>query len=375
MRSEILIQSLVMKNTPDGPTIYEHAIPAFVGAELERLYENVYCTLGRFKVYQEDIGASTYVARRDGRITAVILFRQVGSCLHVINQQVHIPADELQVFLSEIFARYTSVHSVRFYAMENDVCAPGYSTATFPSVEENIISLPSTSDAFMESLSVSSRKNLRSAGRRILRHFPSFQYTIHAGNEVDDKTMHQIFSLCDQRMDVKKKERYINSDAARNIIRLVRLYGFVGVATIEGRVCGGNIWYRVGSRNFMHILAHDPRFDSYKLGNYQSYLSLSDCIAHGGRECWMMGGGREHKSRFLAKTKHLNTTIVFRSRLRRLLAVQTTTKAAISRLRHAAKEALFRARGEMAAEENPDKVETFAARLARSFVAVRGQTK
>lgn len=364
-----------MQTIADGPTIYENAVPAFVGAELERLYENIYCTLGRWKIYGEDIGASTYVSRRDGCITAVILFHQLGSCLQVLNQQVSIPQNELQMFLSEIFGRYGNVKKVRFYAMETVLGDIGYSTTAFPSVEENIIYLPATPEEFIASLSPSTQKNLLTSQRRLVRDHPTFEYSIHAGADVGDEVLHEIFSLCDQRMDVKHKSHYIDRHAAESIIRLARLHGYVGLTKIDGRLGSGNIWYKAGGRYFMHILAHDPRYDGYKLGNLQSYWSLCDCIAHGGRECWMMGGGREHKSRFTAKTKHLYSTIVFRTKLTRLIDVRATMTAAFIRWRHAAKERLFLERAAMAARDRQNKGVGFTTRFVRSLSTLRGQSK
>lgn len=337
-----------MHGEHDGAYIYENDIPAFVGQELERLYESIYCTLDRLHIYGEDVGASTYVARREGAISTVILFRRCGSCLHVLNHQAHIPPSELKMFLSEIFRRYETVRSIRFNAMESNFGDIGYATATFPAVEENIIYLPSTPDDFMSSLGMNTRKNLRSAERKLLKNFPSFRYITHIGAEVEDVVFREIFSLSDQRMEVKQKDSYINSVAAEYVIRLVRLHGYVGLATVDGRICGGNIWYRVGNRYFMHIIAHDRRFDSYMLGNLQMYWTFCDCITRGGRECWLMGGGRQHKSRFLAQTRHLTTTIVFRSRLARLLDLPTVLTAAFISWRHVANEGLLRARQKQA---------------------------
>src|SRR3954471_7627503 len=55
---------------------YENAIPEFVERELEALYECIYCSLARFRIYDPPVNVSTYVARLEGRISAVLLFRR-----------------------------------------------------------------------------------------------------------------------------------------------------------------------------------------------------------------------------------------------------------------------------------------------------------
>lgn len=326
----------------DGAVIYTKEIPSYVGTELERLYECIYCTLGRFAIYGEDADASTYVARRDGQISAVIIFRFVGSCLFVINQQMHISPIDLLQFVATVFRRYKTIRRIRFYAMESTFDDIGYSFVKFPSVEENIIYLPSTPEQFMSSLGTSTRRNLRSSERKLLKSFPSFRYEIRHGAEVPEQTIREIFALSDLRMEVKKQNKYLEGKNAECIVRLVQLHGYVGIATINGRICAGNICYCVGTRYFMHIVAHDPEFDVFMLGKLSLYWASCDCINRGGRECWLMGGGRRHKSRFSAQTKHLNTIIIFRSRLIYFTNIGFVLMAKLRSLRHAFKEEIIR---------------------------------
>ena len=57
--------------------LFENSVPSFVGPELDRVYQNLYSSLPTLTVYGKiSAGTSTYVARRNGAIVAVLLFRR-----------------------------------------------------------------------------------------------------------------------------------------------------------------------------------------------------------------------------------------------------------------------------------------------------------
>jgi hypothetical protein len=103
---------------------------------------------------------------------------------------------------------------------------------------------------------------------------------------------------------------------------------------IEGKLCGGSIWYRVGKRNFMHINAHDPQYDQFMLGNQVLLCGVLHCIRRGGRECWLMGGFGTHKAKFRTSPKYLESVLIYRSRIGMLKHFRRAGVAAAQGLRH-----------------------------------------
>jgi hypothetical protein len=325
-----------------GSTIHEHEIPDFVAHELERLYESVYCTMARFRVYGEAEGASTYVARDGQAITCVILFRIEGRVVKVINQQVALSAADLRGFARAVFARYRKARLISFYAIDSRLEQFPYPYESCEALEENVVRLPAQPQDYDDSLSQNLLKRLQSAERKLKRDFPDFRFQVLKGTEVSEHLLRTITGLAGARMAAKQQEAYIHDADIGNILRVIHAYGYAGVLTVDGVVRGGNVFYGVGQRYFMHIIAHDPDYDKYMLGHMVQYLAARHCITLGGRECCLMGGGRENKSRFGARTMYLSSVDIYRSRWQRMLSARRVWAAGIRHRMHQARHDLSR---------------------------------
>lgn len=296
-------------------TIYENEIPSFVERQLEQLYECIYCTLARLNIHDRTANASTYVVRNGATIITVFLFRQDGDEIKVLNQQAAISEEEIRRFAGAVFSRYASARIISFYAVDTKLNDLPFPFQTYGALDENVLFPPATAEEFLASMSANFRGGIRRAERRIKKRFPSFRFEMFSTGDVSEDLVREIIRMAGARMAVKQKKAYISEDSLDNLMRLIRTHGHIGVATIDGKVCGGSVWYRVGGRSFLHIIAHDPEYDQYKLGNQTLLMGIVYWIGHGVRECWLMGGGVGHKSRFLAVPRSLESIIIYRSRL------------------------------------------------------------
>ncbi|MFL6672666.1 MAG: GNAT family N-acetyltransferase [Massilia sp.] len=335
------------RSEPAQVTIHENTIPRFVEQQLAVLYESVYCTLARLRIYEPLLNVSTYVARTGDTIKAVFLFTQERDEIKVLNQQITIGAGEIRRFAEAVFSRYSSAQLISFYAIDATLDRLPFPLQKYPALEENILFLPATTDEYWASMSANFRGILRRAERRMKKDFRSFHHRILSNTEVSEDIVREIIRMAGERMAVKQKKAYIGEQDLGNLMRLIRAHGYVGVASVDGKLCGGSVWYWVGRRNFLHIIAHDPRYDHYKLGNLTLLMGVLDWIERGGRECWLMGGGYAHKSKFQAVTTHLDSLVIYRSRLALLLhyrrACAVAAKSLTRRVRNGVR---ARARGE-----------------------------
>lgn len=318
-------------------SIYENQIPEFVAAALERLYESVYCTLERFNIYGEANNASTYVARSHGNIVCVILFRLEGNTVKVVNQQIAIGQDDLRQFANAVFAKYRSASTIAFYAIDTRIEDFPFPFQKFRALEENVLVLPATSDEYIASLSQTLFKKIQSGERKLEREHPGVRFEVLSKTDVSEQVLRDIVSLAGARMASKHQSAYIAEEHVGKILRLIHAYGSVGLLRIDGVICGGNIFYGVGRRYFMHVIAHHPDYDKYMLGHMVQYLAACHCIEQGGRECCLMGGGREYKSRFRAYPKYLDSVVIYRSRFHYLLGLRQVSAGVARRFLHDAK--------------------------------------
>lgn len=296
-------------------TFYEGEIPGFVEEGLERLYANIYCTLARIAIYEPLDGISTLAGRAAGELRMLVLFRRSGACIQIVNQQIALSGGDVAQFAAAVFARYAEVQRIEFYALDTRNGLPGlpYVCQQVPRLEENIVVFPESSDVYRKNLVPSMRGRLTKTSKKIRHDFPSCAFEVVKQSDIHFGHISALMQLIDQRMKAKGLPSYIDQDEIRKVTRLVRTHGYLGLIRIEGEICAANLCYAVGHRHFTHLIAHEPRFDKYGLGNQLQLRMIEHAIAEGAKELWMMGGRRADKERFLAVPITLDNLTIYRS--------------------------------------------------------------
>lgn len=299
--------------------LYEEQVPAFVGRQLELLYQCVFTTLARFAIHDVANGASTYVVRVDGAVRTVFLFRREGDTLSVCNEQIPVGDDEMRRFCDYVFARYPEVAVVSFYAVDADASRLRYPVQQYNCLEDIVLPLPATAAQYLGRLGKQMQASLRRYDKKMRHDFPSFRLQIHTKDQISEQHIRAIVAMSTARMASKQQQSYHTEATTRQLIALLQQYGWVGVATTDAGICAGVICHRIGSHYFMHVLAHDPRFDAYRLGKLCSYRMICAAIDEGG-QAFHLGWGRFHyKYQMGATQRDLYRIDIYRSRLQCLL--------------------------------------------------------
>lgn len=314
---------------------YESTIPDFADAALERLYENIYCTLTRIGIYERLDGIHTFAAADEHDIVLLILFRIDRSTVRIVNQQVALSEGDLAYFAVNVFSRYPAARRIEGYALDTRVDASTFAfpIQVLPQLEENVVALPPSADAYMRQLGKSTRELMRRSMRKCAAQFPSCRFDVLSTQQITPRHVRELVRLTDQRMDARNAAPYVETTDIERIARLARSHGYLGVMLIEESIVAATLCSRVGTRHFLHLVGHDPRFDAYRLGRQVSLHTIFHAIAMGGRELWMMGGHHDWKSHFLARRTMLASLTIYRSRAAALVCWRTLLRnAARSRL-------------------------------------------
>lgn len=309
-------------------SLYENEVPSFVEAEMERLYENIYTSLSRLRIYGATRNASTYVVRERGKVITIFLFRRKAKEVKVLNEQIGIDEEDIYRFSSTIFTAFKSVTVISFWAIQTAIRRLPFPYQKCNCLSDVVLTLPGTAEEYLANLGKSTRANIKRYAKKLYRSFPSFRYEVYAKAEVNEKHIRDIIRLSSARMALKNKPGYITEEEAQRLINLARVYGFVGVAMINGRVGAGLVCYCVGANYFMQIIAHDPRYDDYKVGMYCAYLTICECIARGGKEYRFMESSHRYKFNLLGVWLDFDCLTVYRSRTHFLLNGGRIIKAA-----------------------------------------------
>jgi hypothetical protein len=304
---------------PVTETIYTNEIPPFVDATLERLYACVYCTLRRIEAYDSLERISTYVRKEGATITAVILFRIKAHVVSVINQQISFPAAKMLAFCDKLFRTFERVRVIRFYGIDASLDRFAFPFQQLESIEENIVQLPASKEQYLASLRPQFAKQIRAREEKIAQAYPSFTVQTADRGDIQEQHVTDILALATKRMIATGRATYSEKVDRTALMKTLKKYGHVVMATIDGRICAGSIFFSVGKKHFHAYIAHDPQYDEYMLGNQMWLAAILYSIELRGEECWLMGGARLHKSRFKAKPYAFNSITVYRSRFHALL--------------------------------------------------------
>lgn len=296
--------------------IIEQGVPVFVEQMLESLYENIYCSVARFAIYDclEDV--CTYLSLLSGKPDCVLLFRIAGPTVIVINQQISLETEQIKRFCTTVFERYPSVAHVRFHALRASIAGRQLALIyqEVPIVEENIVVLPESTAQYLKAMPAQSRGRILKSIRKAKSDNASYEFEVLERSQIAVEHVDAIARLAAQRMLNKGSEPYLDEREVQAMARLAQTHGSLGLIRIEGRLVAGTLSYRVGTRWFSRVIAHDPALNRYGLGNQLQLQVILNAIDRGAREFWMMGGGSTDKARFLAQRTMLNSISVYRSR-------------------------------------------------------------
>ncbi|HJV86237.1 MAG TPA: GNAT family N-acetyltransferase [Noviherbaspirillum sp.] len=310
-------------------TIYRDPIPPSVEADMEALYQHRYASSLQMKVYgQMTADTMAYVAARDGKTSTALLFRLEHGKACVLNEQMWLDEGEIARFARYIFATFREVKAISFPVVRTEIQRFPFPHQQFHSTTDIVLTLPHSVEEYMARLGKSTRSYVKRYLNKLRRDCPSFEFRAYANSEIRDADVRDIIALNRARMSGRNKTSYIDEEEERRMLALLKLRGFVGVLTIDGRVCAGTINYRFGDNYFLQVVAHNPAYDDHGLGTLCCYLTICECIAQHGNEYHFLWGQYEYKYRLLGVQRDLDHLAVYRSRLHMLLLLPMALRIA-----------------------------------------------
>jgi hypothetical protein len=292
---------------------YENAVPSFVEAELDRLYQHINSSLSHYAVRRKASGASTYVARRGDQAIAILLFKRKRNTVRVINEMIDIAPEELERFATYIFSNHKSVAVISFSLIGNQIGSLPYPCHQYEISEDIVLTLPATPEAYLENLSPKMRRNIRRYMRAIARDNPTFRFEASVGSEINEKHMHDLIELKKINIGQKNLRFGIDPEEVEWIVTQAKLNGVVTVALIGDRVCGGSISLRVDDHYFGQIVSYDPSYQKYSPGILCCYQAICDQISLGAKESHLCWGRYQYKYKLLGVQRDRASLDIYRS--------------------------------------------------------------
>jgi hypothetical protein len=309
--------------------IYDSPLPSFVEAALERLHENVFGSCARARSLGIEGTVRAFVASRGGQPACILLFRQQGRAIEVLAEAIALASADVEAFAATVFEHCPGATHIVFPAVQARLAQLPFPYQQFDCLEDIVADLPDSAETYFAMLGKNMRASLKRYQKKIAADFPGFRYAFHEKGDIRDQDVGAIVALSSARIASKNQSSTHTGDKTRQLIRLVKECGVVLVATVDGRVCAGVICSRAGGNVFMHVVAHDPAYDDYRVGKVCCYLSICDAIARGAREYHFLWGRYEYKYRLLGVQRDYDRLVIYRSRLALLVNPGTWLRTAV----------------------------------------------
>lgn len=312
---------------------YQGQVPEFVEEEITRLYNNLFSSLAHFRAYGGlPTETSTYVAADQRGIRAIFLFRRERGRVTVLNEGMRLQQEDIRTFSRYIFSEYEGVQCIVFNAVQahyGQLTQLTLPHQVFECTAQVVLPLPASEEAYLDSLGKNMRRNIKRYLRKLSTDFPSFEHWVCSGAAAREQDLHRLIELSRTRMNSLNKTFTLDPEVS-SIVELAKTSGLVGLARIDGKVCGGILGYQVGNTFFAKVIGHDPRYSDYSLGILCCYLMIRACIERGCTEFNFMWNEYEYKRALGGVREGLQRVVIYRSRagfLRQLDTVFDTAYA------------------------------------------------
>jgi hypothetical protein len=302
-------------SSKEGKTCFYDTVPALAESTLDSLYESLMCSLDRLKRHYPLESARAYLAYDDNSISSLFIFQIIGKRIVVHNEQISISNEELIRFVESAFKQYPSVAQISFHAIDTDLSKLPFVHHAEECLEDLWLELPRTRADYMSSLGKKTSETFKRAEKKLQRDHPSFQMKFLSKQDISEEHIAALVNFSRLRMEQKGIRSYHTEDSTTELFALTKKYGLLGLALIDGKICGGIIQLRIGSHWFSHTISHDPTYDAYRLGQLCNLYGLVATIEHGGGVFHFGWGRSEHKYRMGAKQTDLFKLDVYRSAL------------------------------------------------------------
>jgi hypothetical protein len=294
--------------------IHHGPLPQFVEAAVDRLYANVFASCARARSLGLADEVRAFVASRDGQVSCALLFRQQGAAVEVLAEAIALHPTDVHAFADTVFATCRGVRRIVFPSVKTRATRLPFPHQQFDCLEDIVLKLPDSAETYFAMLGKNMRTSLKRYQKKISADFPGFRYAFYEKGDICEQDVGAIVALSSARIASKNQAPTHTGDKTRQLIRLVKECGVVLVASIDGRVCAGVICTQVGGNVFMHVVAHDPAYDDYRIGKVCCYLSICDAIARGAGEYHFLWGRYEYKYRLLGVQRDYDRLVIYRSR-------------------------------------------------------------
>jgi len=273
-------------------------------------YQSFFTTCRYVEVYYPTYDINYMLVFEDCLID-LLMFGSIGNTSRCLNSFVSIDQKIMTECIKKEFEKYPSIQKVIVDGSYNRYNLN--KAILYSKCNDHIINLPATMADYYLMLGHSTRKTIKRSKSKLLRNYPTANFIVKLGAEIDEDIIDKIMQLNIDRMK-QKGIIYGNSDHNKdNIYKYAQHYGCVSYIEIDGKIIAGNISYILNRNLFGYIIGHDNDFSSYSAGKVCQLFEIQICIESGLSKLHFLWGDNEYKERMLGKSHSMFSYFVYRT--------------------------------------------------------------
>jgi len=129
----------------------------------------------------------------------------------------------------------------------------------------------------------------------------------------------QIVNLSHDRMKKKGKCFGISSEEESQLCRQMKIVGCLFILKKNDEICAGLLCSVIETDVYLHVLAHDQKFNAMRLGLVCCILTIEHAISQGYKRLHFLWGHYDYKIKMGAKPVELYRLLILKSLSKGLL--------------------------------------------------------
>ncbi len=250
----------------------------------------------------------------------IILFKYFDKTpgkIFVLNKEFNISLSHIDSICHILYKEFDKVTQIIFEKILNP--SPKQSPKMVFEKTSNdviILDLPKSTDAFIKSLGMSTRKHIKRCLNGISRDFPDYKIYYFENSNIEYGQIYKIASLNRDRMKTKGIKSALNDVECKRLHHYATSgFGFLCVCEIDGKIIGGTINSIFGEHAYMHVISHDNSYHKYSIGNIVLIKAIQYLIEEKKINYYhLLSGTQEYKFRFGGIDHDLYTIRIFRNK-------------------------------------------------------------
>lgn len=274
-------------------------------------YESFIANCHYIEIYYPGYEINYMLIHTDGVLMELLVFGNKGNTSICFNSLAHLDQKIVVESSKAIFEKFLAIQRIKI-----DASYKSYElnkSVLFFTSDDHILDLPTTMDEYYSKLGRSTRQHIKNHKVKLLRDYPSAQFTTKFGAEIDEAIVDKIIQLNIDRMKYKGAIPGINNLYKNNILKFSQHYGCVAYIEVDGEIVAGNISSIIKKGIFGHLTAYDNNFYKYSIGEICAFYIIETAIEKGLSTFHFLWGESDLKKRLLGKQHSLFSYYIYRS--------------------------------------------------------------